>query len=89
MAFLLQSCIIIVMSKVIIDNEPIRVTLEVVQVKSMADGSPRFMVGASEKDNYLLSVLNEIKIRGGVLECVMLPVYPAKEEIQNVRRANY
>ena len=71
------------------DVEPIRVILEVVQVKSMADGSPRFVLGASEKDNYLLSLFNEVKIKGGVLECAILPVIPTEEDIQNGRRVNY
>ena len=67
--------------------EPIKVLLEVVQVKTMADGSPRFVFAASENRTDLLTVFADAKRNGWLLETVMLPVIPKEED--NDRKVNY
>jgi hypothetical protein len=44
---------------------------EIVRVKTMADGSPRFELGAGEEANALLSVLASMQANNRLVMCVM------------------
>lgn len=70
------------------DIEPIKVLLEVIQVKTMADGSPRFVFAASEDRTDLLQIFADVKRDGCLLETVMLAVVP-EEAHGNNRKIKY
>jgi hypothetical protein len=60
--------------------ETINALFEVIRVQIMASGSVRIVLEADETRTDLLQQIADVKRGGGLLETVMLPVLPNKEE---------
>lgn len=64
-------------------------TASVANVKTMADGSPRFTFDAPEKEVSLLSTLAEAKLQGKALYIVVYDMKELDKEAKNLTGLDY